>query len=122
MVCIESREHRSGRCFRFAFGTVFLKRCFEKASRAVLTVDPILEQQFWNAAELAQIVRDDRRTDREGVRGDQGKTVVRIMTWEGQDTNDQIAAAMKPFEAENPTSSSRSSKFPASATTRRATR
>ena len=87
-----------------------------------MTVDPILEQQFWNAAELAQIVRDDRRTDREGVRGDQGKTVVRIMTWEGQDTNDQIAAAMKPFEAENPTSSSRSSKFPASATTRRATR
>jgi multiple sugar transport system substrate-binding protein len=34
--------------------------------------------------------------------GAQGKTVVRIMTWEGQDTNDQIAAAMKPFEAKNP--------------------
>ena len=76
-----------------------------------MNVDPILEQQFWNAAELAQIVRDDRRTDREGVRGDQGKTVVRIMTWEGQDTNDQIAAAMKPFEAENPTSSSRSTLY-----------
>ena len=36
------------------------------------------------------------------VVGAQGKTVVRIMTWEGQDTNDQIAAAMKPFEAKNP--------------------
>ncbi len=32
----------------------------------------------------------------------QGKTVVRIMTWEGQDMNDQIGAAMKPFEAKNP--------------------
>ena len=47
----------------------------------------------------------------QGVRGDQGKTVVRIMTWEEQDTNDQIAAAMKPFEAENPTSSSRSTLY-----------
>ena len=32
----------------------------------------------------------------------QSKTVVKIMTWEGQDMNDQIAAAMKPFEAKNP--------------------
>lgn len=32
----------------------------------------------------------------------QGKTVVRVMTWEGADMNAQILAAMKPFEAKNP--------------------
>jgi multiple sugar transport system substrate-binding protein len=32
----------------------------------------------------------------------QGKTTVRIMTWEGADMNAQILAAMKPFEAKNP--------------------
>jgi ABC-type glycerol-3-phosphate transport system substrate-binding protein len=32
----------------------------------------------------------------------QSKTVVRIMTWEGADTNAQILNAMKPFMASNP--------------------
>ena len=50
------------------------------ANRTVFTVDPMLEQPFWNAAELAQIVRDDRLADCGGMRGDQGKTVAGIMT------------------------------------------
>ena len=32
----------------------------------------------------------------------QGKTTVRVMTWEGADMNAQILAAMKPFEKANP--------------------